>query len=97
MEKFRGIVEIFDKCNMPWWYVRVPKKMSGLYAAFADRGLIAVTATVGKNAWPTSLLPFGDTTHFLALPAKVRKANDIKLGDKISVKFEIRKRHSVIP
>ena len=92
IEKFGGIVEIFDKDNMPWWYVRVPKKISRPYEVLANRGLIAVTASIGKNSWATSLLPYGDNTHFIALPAKVRKANDIKLGDKISVEFEIRKR-----
>ena len=92
IEKFSGIVEIFDKHKMPWWYVRVPQKISGPYEVLADSGLIAVTASVGKNSWATSLLPYGDNTHFLALPAKVRKANDIKLGDKILVEFEIRER-----
>jgi len=92
VEKFNGIVEIFDKEKMPWWFVRVPKEMSSPYETLADRGLIAVTASVGKNSWQTSLLPYGDNTHFIALPAKIRKANDIKLGDNISVEFEIRKR-----
>ena len=92
VEKFSGVVEIFDKEKMPWWFVRVPKGLSSPYENLADRGLIAVTAYVGKSSWQTSLLPYGDKTHFIPLPAKVRKANDIKLGDKISVEFEIRKR-----
>ena len=92
IEKFSGIVEIFDKKNMPWWFVRVPKELSYPYEILADRGLIAVTASVGKSTWQTSLLPYGDNTHFIALPAKVRKANDIQLDDKISVTFEIRER-----
>jgi len=91
-ETFSGVVEIFDKENMPWWFVRVPKNLSTPYEHLADRGLIAVTACVGKNSWATSLLPYGDNTHFIALPAKVRKANDITLGDTLSVGFEIRKR-----
>jgi len=91
-EKFSGIVEIFDKSNMPWWFVRVPKKISTPYEVLADRGLIPVTAYVGKNSWQTSLLPYGDNTHFVALPKKVRKANNIQPGDKISIEFEIRER-----
>jgi hypothetical protein len=91
-EKFSGTVEIFDECNMPWWFVRVPKRLSEPYEILADRGLIAITASVGENSWPTSLLPFGDKTYFVPLPAKVRKANNIGLNDKISVEFEIRKR-----
>ena len=92
VEKFNGTVEIFNKDKMPWWFVRVPKEISSPYEILADRGLIAVTASVGKNSWQTSLLPYGDNTHFIALPAKIRKANDIKLGDNISVEFKIRKR-----
>jgi len=88
---FSGIVEIFDKKNMPWWFVRVPKHISKPYEILAKRGVIAITASVGKSSWATSLLPYGDHTHFIALPAKVRKTNDIKLGDTISVEFEIRK------
>ena len=92
VEKFSGIVEIFEKENMPWWFVRVPKKLSSPYEILADRGLIAVTASVGKNSWQTSLLPYGDNTHFIPLPKKIRKANDIKLGDKILMEFELRER-----
>ena len=90
--KFTGTVEIFDKPNMPWWYVRVPTTKSAPYESLSDRGLIAITATVGKNSWPTSLMPYGDRTHFIALPAKVRKANAINLGDKITIHFEPRER-----
>ena len=92
VEKFSSIVEIFDKENMPWWFVRVPKELSSPYEVLADRGLIAVTARVGKSSWQTSLLPYGDDTHFIALPAKVRKANDIKLDDTITIEFELRER-----
>jgi hypothetical protein len=34
----------------------------------------------------------GDGTHFIALPAKVRTREKIKLGDKILVAFEPRSR-----
>ena len=91
-EKFNAIVEIFDKENMPWWFVRVPKKISSPYENLADRGVIAIVARVGTSSWQTSLLPYGDQTHFIALPKKVRIANDIKIGDKILVAFEIRER-----
>lgn len=91
-EKFSGIVEMFADCNMPWWFVRVPKNMSQPYKDLADRGLIAVNATIGRTTWPTSLMPYGDGTHFVPVPAKVRKADNIQLGDEITVEFEIRER-----
>lgn len=56
----------------------------------ADRGLIAINATVGNTSWDTSLLPMGDGTHFIALNAKVRASEKIKLGDKIEILFRPR-------
>lgn len=89
--KFKGKVELFD-CNMAWHYVVVPAKLSKPFIHLADRGLIAVTATVGTSSWPTSLLPMGDGTHFIALPAKVRTKEKLSLGKSVEISFEIRKR-----
>lgn len=91
-EKFAATVEIFADCNMPWWFVRVPRQISKPYEILADRGLIAIMARVGEYSWPTSLMPYGDGTHFVPLPAKVRKTENIKLGSNLSVEFEIRER-----
>ncbi|GBR73659.1 protein DUF1905 [Candidatus Termititenax aidoneus] len=89
--KFSGIVELFPQ-DKGWFYVRVPQKSSKPYEKLTDRGLIAVTALVGKSSWNTSLLPYGDGTHFIALLAKVRAKEKIALGGKIEVDFSIRKR-----
>jgi hypothetical protein len=89
--KFIGRVELFPQ-EKGWHFVRVPGKLSAPFEAFAERGLIAVTATVGCSSWATSLLPYGDNTHFIALPAKIRNKEAIALGEKINVRFVIRKR-----
>ena len=92
-EKFSGIVEHFGECDMPWQVVLVPESISQEYKIMANCfGYIAATFTVGKSSWLSSLLPYGGGKHFVALPAKVRKANNIKLGDKVSVEFELRER-----
>jgi len=88
---FTAKVERFD-CNMGWHYVSVPADLCEPLKVFADRGLIAVTATVGSSSWPTSLLPMGDGTHFVALAAKIRKQEGIELGDEIEMSFELRQR-----
>jgi hypothetical protein len=92
---FAGIAEIFDKPNMPWWFVRVPDELCAPLEIFAERGLIAVTVTVGKVSWQTSLMPYGDGTRFIALPAKVRKTNDIRLGKSVTLEFIRRDRRKV--
>jgi hypothetical protein len=67
--KFKSLVEIFPQ-DKGWHFVRVPKKISEPYEILADRGLIAVVVTIGNSFWNTSLLPYGDNTHFIALPKK---------------------------
>ena len=92
-EKFSGIVEVFPECDNPWWFVQVPAKISGPYKALAGHfGFIAATISVGESSWPSSLLPNGDGRYIIALPAKIRKINNIQLGDEISISFKPRKR-----
>jgi Domain of unknown function (DUF1905). len=92
-EKFSGIVNTFDDCATPWWCVQVPDKISQPYKPLARNfGFIAVTLRVGESSWDSSLMPDGGGAYFIAIPAKIRKANDIKLGDKVLVEFEIRER-----
>jgi hypothetical protein len=83
---FIGEVKLFEK-EKGWYYVSVPSELSRPLEHLADRGVIAITASVGGSSWPTSLLPMGDGTHFIALPAKVRTKEKISIGSKISVSF----------
>jgi len=89
---FTASVKLFER-EKGWYYVPVPSKLSKPLEPLADRGLIAVTARVGKTSWPTSLLPMGDGTHFIALPAKVRAKEKMMLGAQINVSFVPRTRN----
>ncbi len=89
--KIGGVVELFPQQG-GWFYLRIPKKYTEMTKDLADRGLVAITATVGKTSWKTSLLPYGDGTQFIALSAKVRKAENIHLGDRITILFQLRER-----
>ncbi len=88
---FKAYVELFPQAN-GWHYAKVPAKLSKPLEVLADRGLIAVNATVGSSSWSTSLLPMGDGTHFIALPAKVRKREGLELGVSVSMAFTLRQR-----
>lgn len=87
--KVIGKVELFPQKG-GWHFIRVPKPMTVKLAHKADRGVIAISATVGKSTWDTSLLPMGDGTHFIALNAKVRKNEKIDIEDKIEIMFRLR-------
>lgn len=73
-----------------WYYIAVPRWICEELSHLAERGLIPIKATVGSTIWDTSLLPKGDSSHFIALNAKVRQTNHIDLGDRITVTFHPR-------
>jgi len=76
-----------------WYYVLVPIEMSNPFKYLAIHfGFIAINAKVGKTTWQTSLLPKGDKTYFIALPAKVRTKEKLTLGSEIEISFETRER-----
>ncbi len=82
-------VEIFPQKG-GWHYINVPESITKQLTRKADRGLIAINATVGKTSWDTSLLPMGDGTHFIALNAKVRASEKLKPGSEIEIRFRPR-------
>ena len=89
--ELNGEVEIFPGKG-GWHFVRVPQEYTDLTKDLADRGLVAITATCGGTSWDTSLLPYGDGSTFIALPAKVRKSEEINLGDSVELSFTLRQR-----
>lgn len=89
--KVTGPVELFPQKG-GWHYVAVPPRISRELGGRADRGVIAIRARVGSSQWDTSLLPTGDGTHFIALNAKVRKANRLEVGGTVTVHVSVRSR-----
>lgn len=87
--KIQGKVELFPQKG-GWYFVRVPFEISAMLKEYAARGLIAIKSKVGQTEWNTSLLPMGDNTHFIALSAKVRKKESIKLNDIVKINFSLR-------
>jgi hypothetical protein len=78
-----------------WHYVPVPMELSKPLEYLATNfGFIAITAKVGNSSWQTSLLPKGDGTHFIALPAKVRSKEKLALGAELEISFATRARKS---
>jgi hypothetical protein len=88
---FTARIDLFER-DKGWYYVPAPSELVKPHEHLADRGLIAITATVGRASWSTSLLPMGDGTHFIALPAKVRAKEKLSRGDDIKVSFALRER-----
>ena len=87
--EIRGEIELFPQKG-GWHYVRVPIDFTDAAKGLGMRGLIPISVTLGETRWDSSLLPMGDGTHFIALSAKVRKAEILKVGDKVNLAFTFR-------
>jgi hypothetical protein len=79
----------FWKGPSPWHFVTVPDEESGEIAAIAafvtyGWGVIPVTARIGSTSWQTSLFPKSGQ-YCVPVKARVRKAEAIELGDRVTV------------
>jgi hypothetical protein len=84
----KGKVKVFPQKG-GWVYLPIKQTYTDLKIKKPRWGLVPATITIGKTTWKKSLLPFGDGTLFIALNEKVRKAENIKVGDKVIVIFSL--------
>lgn len=86
---FTAVLKLLDR----WQCVSVPVELTKPLEFIAGHfGFIAVNVNIGNTSWQTSLMPMGDGTHFIAVPAKVRSKENLSLGAEVEVSFEIRQK-----
>jgi len=68
-----------------WVYVPIDQTYADLSITKPKWGLVPATITIGSTTWKKSLLPLGDGTLFVALSEKIRKAEEIEIGDTVTV------------
>jgi hypothetical protein len=83
----------FWKGPAPWHFVTVPEEQCEALAASSPVvsygwGMVPVHASVGSTGWTTSLWP-KDGRYLLPLKAGVRKAEDLELGDTVTVRLTV--------
>lgn len=79
-----NVVKRFPKKG-GWVYVSINQTYTDLGMKKPKWGLVPATITVGNTTWEKSLLPFGDETLFISLSEKIRKAEEIEVGDTVTV------------
>jgi hypothetical protein len=86
--KVTGKVNMFPMSS-PWYWVGVPQDIALKIKARAPKTpsnkFVPITVKLGKTEWRTALLPLGEGKYFVALKAKVRKAEGITVGDQVSI------------
>lgn len=87
-----GSVERFPG-KYGWYYVELDEDMSkDLRPLLKDRwpALLNAEFTVNKTVWKSSIMPIKDGPLFIALPAKVRKAEGIEEGQIVTIYFKLK-------
>ncbi|MFI5489402.1 DUF1905 domain-containing protein [Micromonospora echinaurantiaca] len=77
----------------PWHFVTVPDEQCAALAATATLvsygwGMIPVTARIGATDWQTSLWP-KDGRYLVPVKAGVRKAEELEVGDTVTVRLTV--------
>jgi hypothetical protein len=77
----------------PYHFVTVPDEESAALASTASVvsygwGMIPVTARIGETDWTTSLFP-KDGGYVVPLKDLVRKAEDLDVGDVVTIRLTI--------
>ncbi|MDQ2692159.1 MAG: DUF1905 domain-containing protein [Chloroflexota bacterium] len=78
----------------PWFFVSVPAKESSDIKAISGLvtygwGVIPVHVRIGKTEYTTSLFP-KDRLYLVPIKASVRKAENLKEGDSVTIRLEVR-------
>ena len=76
-----------------WYYVELDEGLSkDLRPLLKDRwpALLNAEFTVNKTVWKSSIMPIKDGPLFIALPAKVRKAEEIEEGQIVTIDFKLK-------
>lgn len=91
--EFTGVI-VFWKGPAPWYFIAVPEAQSRDLKAISGSvtygwGVIPVHVRIGKTEWQTSLFP-KDDRYLVPIKASVRKAENLKEGDTVALRLEVR-------
>ena len=75
-----------------WYYLALDEALSADFREMVKANwpsLLGAEFTLGETTWRSSIMPIKDGPLFIALPAKVRKAESLEEGQKITVTFTL--------
>ena len=76
-----------------WFYVELDKEMSNDFRPLIKEpwpALLSASFKLNNTKWDSSIMPIKDGPLFIALPAKVRKAEGIQQNQIVSVEFQLK-------
>lgn len=85
--RVRGVVERFPGKN-GWFYVRLGDPLDAMLREEVRSvwpALMKVECTLGETTWQGTIMPIKEGPLFTALPAKIRKAEGITVGQRVTI------------
>lgn len=73
-----------------WYYVELDDALSEDFRSIIKErwpALLAAEFQINETKWKSSIMPIKNGPLFIALPAKIRKAENISEGDMVAVQF----------
>ena len=92
MKKFSEKVKLWRwPGDGAWHFVTLDKKLYEKIRAKYGKGMLRISAQVGKTKFETSLLPHNmSQSYLIAIRKSVRQSEGLLDGDEFTVKFEIK-------
>lgn len=88
---FKSEVWLYDG-PAAWHFVtvnkRISKQLKDMFGRGRGFGSIRVEVTIGKSHWETSVFPDKSGVYFLPLKAAIRKSEQIKAGQTITITIQ---------
>ena len=77
-----------------WYFITIPENQSLDLKAILGFvtygwGMIPVNVRIGDTEWKTSMFP-KDDRYIVPIKASVRKVENLEVGDKVTVRLEVR-------
>ncbi|MBI4286437.1 MAG: DUF1905 domain-containing protein [Chloroflexi bacterium] len=69
-----------------WTYITLPFDVA---AVFGSKAQVKVRGTVNGVPYRSSVMPFGDGTHYMVVNRAIREAAGAKAGDTVTVELDI--------
>lgn len=76
-----------------WYYVELDRDLSkDLRPLLANvwPALLKAEFRINKTIWQSSIMPIKDGPLFIALPAKIRKIENLDVSNKVTINFELK-------
>lgn len=94
MNKFKvsGKIKRFPN-KYGWYYVELDEGLSkDLRPLLANLwpALIRAEFRINNTIWQSSIMPIKDGPLFIALPAKIRKVENLDVDNKVTINFELK-------